>query len=108
MCRFSFKNNVSFVAVRSRKFRNKLDYYFILPGRGYEYAFTKDFKVSCWEMYKKPTSLNKAIRSKCNNIALMHLRKYLHYMLPYLVDYLDLKNYLVSDGKKEHRRHLAA
>lgn len=108
MCKLSFKNNVSFVAVRSPKFKNKLDYYFIIPGRGYEYAFTKDLKISCYEMYRRPVSLNTAIRSHYNNIALMNLRKYLHYMLPYLVEYLDLKSLLITKDKKERRRSLAA
>ena len=41
MCKLSFKNNIYFVAKRSVKSRNKLDYYLVVPGRGYEYAFTK-------------------------------------------------------------------
>ena len=108
MCKLSFKNNVSFVAVRSPKFKNKLDYYFIIPGRGYEYAFTKDYTTSCFRTYKKPTSLNKVIHSRSYNTALMNLRKYLHYMLPYLVEYLDLKSLLITKDKKERRRSLMA
>lgn len=108
MCKLSFKNTVSFVAVRSPKFRDKLDYYFILPGRGYEYAFTKDYTTSCFRAYKNPVLLNKVMHSRSGNVALMNTKKYLHYMLPYLVDYLDLESFVVSKRKKESRRSFAA
>lgn len=42
------KNNVYVVAKVSSKYKNKLDYYLIIPGRGYEYAFTKKYKKSCY------------------------------------------------------------
>ena len=58
MCKLSFKNNIYFVAKRSEKNRNKLDYYLVIPGRGHEYAFTRDFKSGCYQAYKKPVYLN--------------------------------------------------
>ena len=36
MNKVSIKNNVYVVAKVSRKYKNKLDYYLIIPGRGYE------------------------------------------------------------------------
>ena len=76
MCKLSFKNNIYFVAKRSEKNRNKLDYYLVIPGRGHEYAFTRDFKSGCYQAYKKPVLLNKVLHERKPNTALMNLKKY--------------------------------
>lgn len=100
MCKLSFKNNVYFVAKRSEKNRDKLDYYLLIPGRGYEYAFTKDFKSGCYHAYKKPVLLNKVLHERKHNTALMNLKKYVNYMMPYLVEYLNLERLVLNCNLK--------
>lgn len=100
MCKLSFKNNIYFVAKRSIKSRNNIDYYLLIPGRGYEYAFTKTFQKCCYNTYKAPVLLNKVLHDRKNNIALMNLKKYLNYMMPYLVEYLGLEHLVLNYTKK--------
>lgn len=102
MCKLSFKNNIYFVAKRSEKNRDKLDYYLVIPGRGHEYAFTRDFKSGCYQAYKKPVLLNKVLHERKPNTALMNLKKYVNYIMPYLVEYLNLEK-LVSNWKSKSR-----
>lgn len=96
MCKLSFKNSLYFVTKRSEKHHGKLDYYLLIPGRGYKYAFSKDFKACCYIAYKNPVPLNKVLHDRNNNTALMNLRKYVNYIMPYLVDYLGLESFILN------------
>lgn len=102
MCKLSFKNNVYFVAKRSEKSQDKIDYYLLIPKRGYEYAFTREFKSGCYHAYKKPVLLNKVLHERKHNTALMNLKKYVNYMMPYLVECLNLEK-LVLNWKSESK-----
>ena len=99
----SFKNNISVVAKRSLKNRNRLDFYLIVPGRGYEYAFTKKYKRICYNAYKSPVMLNKALHDRRPSVALMDLKKYFNYMMPYLVEYLGLEDFVLKETKNRYR-----
>ena len=103
MCKMSFKNNISVVAKRSLKNRNRLDFYLIVPGRGYEYAFTKKYKRICYNAYKSPVMLNKALHDRRSSVALMDLKKYFNYMMPYLVEYLGLEDFVLKETKNRYR-----
>lgn len=103
MCKMSFKNNIYVVAERSVKFRNRLDFYLLVPGRGYEYAFTKKYKRICYEAYKSPVMLNKALHDRRPSVTLMDLKKYINYMMPYLVDYLELEDFVLKSDVKKYR-----
>ncbi len=103
MCKMSFKNNISVVAKRSLKNRNRLDFYLIVPGRGYEYAFTKKYKRICYNAYKSPVMLNKALHDRRPSVALMDLKKYFNYMMPYLVEYLGLEDFVLKETKNRYR-----
>ena len=102
MCKMSFKNNINVVAKRSLKNRNRLDFYLIVPGRGYEYAFTKKYKRICYNAYKSPVMLNKALHDRRPSVALMDLKKYFNYMMPYLVEYLGLENFVIKNDVKKY------
>lgn len=103
MCKMSFKNNISVVAKRSLKNRNRLDFYLIVPGRGYEYAFTRKYKRICYNAYKSPVMLNKALHDRRPSVALMDLKKYFNYMMPYLVEYLGLEDFVLKETKNRYR-----
>lgn len=103
MCKMSFKNNINVVAKRSLKNRNRLDFYLIVPGRGYEYAFTKKYKRICYNAYKSPVMLNKALHDRRPSVALMDLKKYFNYMMPYLVEYLGLEDFVLKETKNRYR-----
>ena len=103
MCKMSFKNNISVVAKRSLKNRNRLDFFLIVPGRGYEYAFTKKYKRICYNAYKSPVMLNKALHDRRPSVALMDLKKYFNYMMPYLVEYLGLEDFVLKETKNRYR-----
>lgn len=44
MSKISLKNNICVVAKVSTKFKNYLDYYVLIPKRGYRYAFSKSIR----------------------------------------------------------------
>ncbi|WP_304153145.1 hypothetical protein [Megamonas hypermegale] len=85
------------------KNRNRLDFYLIVPGRGYEYAFTKKYKRICYNAYKSPVMLNKALHDRRPSVALMDLKKYFNYMMPYLVEYLGLEDFVLKETKNRYR-----
>lgn len=103
MCKMSFKNNINVVAKRSLKNRNRLDFYLIVPGRGYEYAFTRKYKKSCYNLCKSPVMLNKILYERRHDVALMNLKKYFNYMMDYLVEYLGLEDFVLKETKNRYR-----
>lgn len=103
MCKMSFKNNIYVVAKRSVKFRNRLDFYLLVPGRGYEYAFTRKYKKSCYDFCKSPILLNKILYDRKHDVALMNLKKYFNYMMDYLVEYLGLEDFVLKSDVKKYR-----
>ena len=93
-------NNDYVVAKVSSKYKYKLDYYLIIPGRGYEYAFTKKYKKSCYIFCKSPILLNKVLYNRSHNTPLMILKKYFHHNMSYLVDCLELDDFVLKRGTK--------
>ncbi len=96
MKKMSIKNNIYVVAKVSRKFEDKLDYYLIVPGRGYEYAFTKKYKKSCYDFCKSPILLNKILYNRSHNESLMILKKYFKHNMSYLVNCLELESFILK------------
>ena len=107
MSKISLKNNICVVAKVSTKFKNYLDYYVLIPKRGYRYAFSKKYKKSCYNLCKSPILLNKILYNRSNDTSLMILKKYFNHNISYLVYYLELDDFFFHNEKK-NKYHRAA
>ena len=47
--------------------------------------------------------LNKVLHDRRPSVALMDLKKYFNYMMPYLVEYLGLENFVIKNDVKKYR-----
>ena len=71
MSKISLKNNICVVAKVSTKFKNYLDYYVLIPKRGYRYAFSKKYKKSCYNLCKSPILLNKILYNRRKKLVIV-------------------------------------
>ena len=102
MAKMSFKNNIYVVAKISNQVNNRqLDYYLVIPGRGYKYAFSKKFKRSCYNFCKSPVLLNKVLYNRCHDKSLMNLKKYFHHIMSYLVYCYGLEDFMLNNGRNK-------
>lgn len=90
MKKMKVKNNIFLVARKSKKDRKQLDYYLQMPTGKYEYAFTRRYSGTCYEICKSGIPLNTILCSKKKNTAFMEMVKYLKFMMPYFVEYYEL------------------
>lgn len=90
MCKINLHRNVCLVATKSCQYR-KLDYYLVLPNGQWFYGFTRDYSTTCYELCRSKISVDKVIRCKRNNKAIMNLVKYVKRMVPYLIQYYGVE-----------------
>lgn len=90
MSKVILKNNIFLIAKKSSTHEKMLDYYLILPSGKYEYAFTKKYSSSCYRICCSGLPINDILYVKKRNMAVMNLAKYLNFILPYLIEYLQL------------------
>ena len=97
MKKISVEKNIFIIAKKS-KTPYKLDYYLQFPDKVEEYMFTRNYSAKCYEACKSGVPLNNMIFAKRKNPAVVKLVKYLQFMMPYFIDYYELR---VGDGKNE-------
>ena len=93
MKKLNLKNNIFLVAKKvsnNGEEERQLDYYLRLSDGSEVYAFTRNYSTVCYEACKCGSPVNKILYEKKENQAFMKLVKYLHYIMPYLVEYYDL------------------
>ena len=90
MKRVRVENNIFIIAKKSTKER-LLDYYIQLSNGDKEYLFTKNYSTECFEMCKAGMPINQLLCSRRRNPAVMKLVNYLNFMMPYFVEYYELK-----------------
>lgn len=84
------KNNVFVVARKSPKGK-KIDYFMQMPDKEENYLFTRDYSAKCYEVCKAGIPINRLLGMREKNPAVMRLVKYLNYMMPYFIEYYELK-----------------
>lgn len=81
--------NIYLFAQRSPKFADKLDYYFLLQSGMRQYAFTRKFSTSCYDVLRTPVRMDAILYGRSRNPAFMKLVKYLKYITLYLMEYIN-------------------
>lgn len=87
------KDKVRIVGVRNDKRPHNwmIDYYLVTPNQERLYAFSRKFTNGAYDLCKSPVFVNDISSLRSMDRGVMKLVNYLNYMLPYLVDYYDLK-----------------
>lgn len=67
-----------------------LDYYLVLKNGKKYYAFSRDYSRRCHDLCQKIIPINKILRIRENNKAVMNLKKYLGRMMPFLMEYYEI------------------
>ena len=64
MKNINLKHNILLVAKKSKKSGRKLDYYLRMPNGDEEYAFTRNYSNTCYDICKSGYPINKALYAK--------------------------------------------
>lgn len=90
MRKLRVKNNIFVVARKSVK-RNKLDYYMQMPDGEENYMFTKNYSTECYQICRAGAPINRILGIRRRNPAVMKLVNYMNFMMPYFIEYFELK-----------------
>lgn len=90
MRKLRVRNNIFVVARKSVKGR-KLDYYMQMPDGKENYMFTKNYSTECYQICRAGVPINQVLGIRRRNAAVMNMVKYLNFMMPYFVEYFELK-----------------
>lgn len=90
MKKVKLHNNIFIVARKSKQMK-KLDYYIQMPDNKEFYLFTRNYSKVCYDICKAGIPVNKVMRERTRNEAVMRLVKYLNFTMPYFVEVFDLK-----------------
>lgn len=84
------ENNIFIIARKSTRGK-LLDYYMQFPNGEEDYLCTKNYSTECFEMCKAGIPINQVLCSRRRNPAVMKLVNYLNFMMPYFIEYFELK-----------------
>lgn len=90
MKKWKIKNNIFLLAKKSEKDEKKLDYYLQMPTGKNEYAFTRKYSSTCYNICKSGIPLHDILHRKKKNTAFMEMVEYLNFMMPYFIEYYCL------------------
>lgn len=90
MKKIKLHNSIFIVARKSKKNR-KLDYYIQMPDNKEFYLFTRNYSKVCYDICKAGAPVNKVLRERTRNEAVMGLVNYLNFTMPYFAEIFDLK-----------------
>lgn len=90
MKKVKVENNIFVVARNSAK-KGKLDYCMQLPDKTECYMFTRNFSAQCYSICRAGVPVNSLLHTRSRNRAVMKLAGHMNFMMPYFVEYFDLK-----------------
>lgn len=90
MKKVKLDNNI-FIVARKSKQNRKLDYYIQMPDNKESYLFTRNYSKVCYDICKAGVPVNKVLRERTRNEAVMSLAKYLNFTMPHFAEVFDLK-----------------
>jgi hypothetical protein len=102
MKKINIENTVTLIA-RKSKIMDKLDYYVKEQHSEEHYLFTRNYSSVCYNMCKGGASINRLLKVRDRNTALMGLVKYLKISMPYFVEYYGLKKIERENERKKNR-----